>query len=193
MAAPRRAADRPIALRHPAAAVPAELGLTRSHARRSARLAFRIPRCARDVAEMLVAGRERRYLEAFFNARISDPSDSARPGLYPFSPGRAVDLRRRERHALVCQERATTNFVPLQRKRRWSKPPVGQQLVSPGRRCVGRPAGRCHRASSRARAWRPRPGPSPDRRRYESHGPARSSPQRRRGRGPRRKDAPDRA
>jgi pimeloyl-ACP methyl ester carboxylesterase len=29
---------------------------------------------ARDVAEMLVAGRERQYLQAFFNARIFDPS-----------------------------------------------------------------------------------------------------------------------
>ena len=29
---------------------------------------------ARDVAEMLVAGRERQYLQAFFNARCSDPS-----------------------------------------------------------------------------------------------------------------------
>jgi pimeloyl-ACP methyl ester carboxylesterase len=29
---------------------------------------------ARDVAEMLVAGRERQYLQAFFNARIGDPS-----------------------------------------------------------------------------------------------------------------------
>jgi pimeloyl-ACP methyl ester carboxylesterase len=29
---------------------------------------------ARDVAEMLVAGRERRYLQAFFNARVADPS-----------------------------------------------------------------------------------------------------------------------
>lgn len=29
---------------------------------------------ARDVAEMLVAGRERQYLQAFFNARISNPS-----------------------------------------------------------------------------------------------------------------------
>ncbi|HET9948220.1 MAG TPA: alpha/beta hydrolase [Longimicrobiales bacterium] len=29
---------------------------------------------ARDVAEMLVAGRERPYLQAFINARISDPS-----------------------------------------------------------------------------------------------------------------------
>ena len=29
---------------------------------------------ARDVAEMLVAGRERSYLQAFFNARIFDPS-----------------------------------------------------------------------------------------------------------------------
>lgn len=29
---------------------------------------------ARDVAEMLVAGRERAYLQAFFNARSSDPS-----------------------------------------------------------------------------------------------------------------------
>jgi pimeloyl-ACP methyl ester carboxylesterase len=29
---------------------------------------------ARDVAEMLVAGRERPYLQAFFNARIFDPS-----------------------------------------------------------------------------------------------------------------------
>ena len=29
---------------------------------------------ARDVAEMLVAGRERQYLQAFFNARSSDPS-----------------------------------------------------------------------------------------------------------------------
>jgi pimeloyl-ACP methyl ester carboxylesterase len=29
---------------------------------------------ARDVAEMLVAGRERQYLQAFYNARTSDPS-----------------------------------------------------------------------------------------------------------------------
>ncbi len=29
---------------------------------------------ARDVAEMLVSGRERQYLQAFFNARIGDPS-----------------------------------------------------------------------------------------------------------------------
>lgn len=29
---------------------------------------------ARDVAEMLVAGRERQYLQSFFNARIFDPS-----------------------------------------------------------------------------------------------------------------------
>jgi pimeloyl-ACP methyl ester carboxylesterase len=29
---------------------------------------------ARDVAEMLVSGRERQYLQAFFNARIFDPS-----------------------------------------------------------------------------------------------------------------------
>jgi pimeloyl-ACP methyl ester carboxylesterase len=29
---------------------------------------------ARDVAEMLVAGRERQYLQAFFNARVYDPS-----------------------------------------------------------------------------------------------------------------------
>jgi pimeloyl-ACP methyl ester carboxylesterase len=29
---------------------------------------------ARDVAEMLVAGRERQYLQAFFNARSFDPS-----------------------------------------------------------------------------------------------------------------------
>lgn len=29
---------------------------------------------ARDVAEMLVAGRERQYLQAFFNARTADPS-----------------------------------------------------------------------------------------------------------------------
>jgi pimeloyl-ACP methyl ester carboxylesterase len=29
---------------------------------------------ARDVAEMLVAGRERQYLQAFFNARVFDPS-----------------------------------------------------------------------------------------------------------------------
>ncbi len=29
---------------------------------------------ARDVAELLVAGREREYLQAFFNARTSDPS-----------------------------------------------------------------------------------------------------------------------
>ncbi|HEX7049063.1 MAG TPA: alpha/beta hydrolase [Longimicrobiales bacterium] len=29
---------------------------------------------ARDVAEMLVAGRERQYLQTFFNVRISDPS-----------------------------------------------------------------------------------------------------------------------
>lgn len=29
---------------------------------------------ARDAAEMLVAGRERRYLKAFLNARIFDPS-----------------------------------------------------------------------------------------------------------------------
>jgi pimeloyl-ACP methyl ester carboxylesterase len=29
---------------------------------------------ARDVAEMLVAGRERAYLQAFFNARVFDPS-----------------------------------------------------------------------------------------------------------------------
>jgi pimeloyl-ACP methyl ester carboxylesterase len=29
---------------------------------------------ARDIAEMLVAGRERQYLQAFFNARIGDPS-----------------------------------------------------------------------------------------------------------------------
>ena len=29
---------------------------------------------ARDVAEMLVAGRERQYLQAFFDARVFDPS-----------------------------------------------------------------------------------------------------------------------
>ena len=29
---------------------------------------------ARDIAEMLVAGRERQYLQAFFNARVADPS-----------------------------------------------------------------------------------------------------------------------
>ncbi len=29
---------------------------------------------ARDIAEMLVAGRERQYLQAFFNARVFDPS-----------------------------------------------------------------------------------------------------------------------
>jgi hypothetical protein len=29
---------------------------------------------ARDVAEMLVTGRERAYLQTFFNARSSDPS-----------------------------------------------------------------------------------------------------------------------
>ncbi|NGO72830.1 alpha/beta fold hydrolase [Streptomyces boncukensis] len=29
---------------------------------------------ARDIAELLVAGRERAYLQAFFNARIADPS-----------------------------------------------------------------------------------------------------------------------
>ncbi len=29
---------------------------------------------ARDIAEMLVSGRERQYLQAFFNARIGDPS-----------------------------------------------------------------------------------------------------------------------
>lgn len=29
---------------------------------------------ARDVPEMLVAGRERQYLQAFFNARIADPA-----------------------------------------------------------------------------------------------------------------------
>ena len=36
---------------------------------------------ARDVAEMLVAGRERQYLQAFFNARVFDPSAITRSDL----------------------------------------------------------------------------------------------------------------
>ena len=45
----------------------------RSPAQRPPGLAFRL-HGARDVAEMLVAGRERQYLQAFFNARCFDPS-----------------------------------------------------------------------------------------------------------------------
>jgi len=41
---------------------------------------------ARDVAEMLVAGRERQYLQAFFNARIFDPSAITNSDLDLYAP-----------------------------------------------------------------------------------------------------------
>jgi pimeloyl-ACP methyl ester carboxylesterase len=41
---------------------------------------------ARDVAEMLVAGRERQYVQAFFDARVFDPSAISETGLNLYTP-----------------------------------------------------------------------------------------------------------
>jgi pimeloyl-ACP methyl ester carboxylesterase len=45
---------------------------------------------ARDVPEMLVAGRERLYLQAFFNARIFDPSAIGEPDLDAYTTAYAA-------------------------------------------------------------------------------------------------------
>jgi pimeloyl-ACP methyl ester carboxylesterase len=91
---------------------------------------------ARDVAEMLVAGRERQYLQVFFNARIFDPSTITREDLDAYVDAYAAPGAMRAGFELyrAFDHDAADNRAALERNGKLSVPvlAVGGEISTSG-------------------------------------------------------------